>query len=184
MNKLWLVLLVLLTGCPPTGYSVFYANVTHYSWDPKDAKATPGGVRYIAPAKDAAFVADLDKKTTELKACLAGLNPKWVVRTDWFLILVPSDWYVSACSGQQLVPSTPACSLCIDQKGLPLPEKCCGLAKPTVGCPCVCNVRATIQDNYVIVTAPNLLLYKAELARLVTGVNNVWTDAQIVTCVR
>jgi hypothetical protein len=176
-------------GCPATGYRGGYLRVTNYVYDVPSASRTAAGVRYWAPAKDDTpeFRKALDAKTGALRGCLKALNPKWVVRADWFYVLVPPDWYVSTCSKQQLVPSKMPCKLCIEQKKLPLPEKCCGLVKPTAGCPCVCNARATIQDDgkvKLVVTAPNLLLYKAELARLVTFVNNPWAHEGIRKCLQ
>jgi len=178
----WLSLL--LVGCPG-GYFYNYANVTNYTPDTKQGSWTPGGVLVLGPQKDttAAFIAEVDRRTQELDKCLQahGWKP---LRRDWFGVFVPPDWYVSTCSGEQLVPSVMPCSLCIDQKKLPLPEKCCGLRKPTAECPCVCNARSTIQDNFWIVTAPTLKLYKAELARLSTGVGFPWGDARIKDCVQ
>ncbi|MCP4573314.1 MAG: hypothetical protein GY838_13245 [bacterium] len=178
---------VMASGCTP-GYAQNFQPVTAYRVAMSMAKKTPGGVRFIAPAKDdtAALRAQLDAKTSALEKCLAQAGAGWQVRRDWFVVLVPPDWYISACSGQQLVPSTPSCRLCIDQKGLPLPAKCCGLRLPTKDCPCVCNMRAVVQPGQppAVVTAPDLLLYKAELARLVTGVNFPWGDPRISRCLK
>ena len=176
-----------LTACPATYYKRDFGNVTAYKLDASKVKKTLGGVQYVAPARDDTleFRAVLDRKTNELEACLAKTGRGYEFRRDWFVVYVPADWYVSACSGQQVVPSTPDCRLCIDQKGLPLPEKCCGLAKPTSDCPCVCNMRAVVQSSFptwLIVTAPSLALYKAELARLVTGVNFPWGDDAVKRC--
>ncbi len=175
------VLLCSTSSCPRPHYRSYFSNVTHYRYDLRKAKKTPGAVRYFAPSKDdnEDFRFRLDALTSELELCL---QPHWVVRRDWFVVLVPDDWYMSACSQEQLVPSTPSCKLCQEQKKLPLPDKCCGLRLPTKECPCVCNMRAVVQDNYVVVTAPNLKLYKAELARLVTNVNNVWAVPNIRKC--
>jgi hypothetical protein len=183
-----MLLAALLLVCCQTQYPGIYRNVTHYDYDLRTFKRTHGGVRYQAPAKDdtPAFRADLDRRTAAVKACLAKLNPAWVVRTDWFAVMVPPDWYVSTCSGEQLVPSKMGCQLCRD-KGLVLADECCSLERPTAACPCVCNARAAIQDGgatKLIVTAPNLKLYAAELVRLVSYVNNPWTRKDLVACIR
>lgn len=179
-----LVLLACLAAYP----SGRFMAVTAYPYDAASARRTPQGVRYLAMPKDdtPALRAALDGQTAALERCLAAANPAWVVRRDWFVVMVPADWYTSKCSGQQLVPSVPDCRLCIDQKGLPLPEKCCGLRRPTAECPCVCNMRAVIQPGNppAIVTAPNLKLYRAELARLVTGVNFPWGNPKILECIK
>jgi hypothetical protein len=81
---------VLLSGCPATGYPQNFAPVTAYQFDAGKAKRTPGGVRYIAPAKDdtGELRALLDAKTTALEACLAKADPRWHVRREWFVVMV------------------------------------------------------------------------------------------------
>jgi hypothetical protein len=178
--RLALVLFALaLAGCPTSGYPHRgYQDVTKYSPKPSEAKATPGGVRYWAP-KGVDVRSEVDRLIGELEKCL-GVT----IRRDWIGVLIPDDAYVSACSGQWLVPSVPWCRLCIDQKGLPLPEKCCGLRKPTKACPCVCNMRSVVQSNWLIVTTKTLALFKAELTRLVTGINFPWGDERTKKCVK
>ncbi len=181
------IFLLSVSGCPAKSYRGPFSNVTRYKIPTKGGKRTAKGIRVFVPAKDdkPELYRQIDKKADELEACLLKTGAlKEKLRRDWFGVYVPSDWYVSTCSKEQLVPSVPSCRLCIDQKGLPLPEKCCGLRKPTAACPCVCNVRATIQDTYWIVTAPNLKLFKAELARLATNQNNPWKVETIRGCLK
>lgn len=178
MRFLFCVMVVLLIGCPVNSYRRNFTNVTNYKPDLKAVQKTAKGIRYWAPSgvdvRD-----DVDRLTDELEKCL-GIS----IRRDWFGVYIPSDAYVSACSGQWLVPSVPDCYLCIDQKGLPLPKKCCGLRKPTKECPCVCNMRSVVQDGWLIITTKTLMLYKDELARLVTGVNFPWGNERIKKCLR
>jgi len=171
--------LFLLSGCPQTRYpNGHFLNVTNYQPDPKKASHTKSGIRYWAPP--GVDVRDqVDRLTAELEQCLGTK-----IRRDWIGVLIPDDAYVSKCSGQWVVPSTPNCKLCIDQKGLPLPEKCCGLRLPTAACPCVCNMRSVLQDNYLIVTTKTLALYKAELTRLITGVNFPWGQKELAKCLK
>lgn len=155
-------------------------NATFYRYKHSQFRRTPEGVQYWAPKKD--DTEDLrhaiDRKTDELEQCLGQK-----LHRDWFAVYVPPDWYVSSCTGQQLVPSYAALELC-RAKGLNVPETCRGVLKPTKQCPCPCNFRAIVQDGFLVVTAPNLALYKAELTRIVTGVNNPWADKSLVKCLR
>lgn len=153
-----------------------YSNVTSYAVNNKNAKLTRAGVKYWGP-DDASVMTRIDRSIAELERCL-----ETPIRRDWIGVIIPADTYVSACSGQRLVPSTPPCRLCIDQKGLPLPEACCGLRLPTKECPCVCNMRSVVQDNWLIVTTVDLVSFKAELARLVTGVSFPWGNERILKC--
>lgn len=184
MRFLFLLLVLFVVACP-TGYHHNYANVTNNRIDKKRGRRTSGGVLVVGSQKDItqAFLVEVDTRTNQLDKCLQanGWKP---LRRDWFGVFVPADWYVSKCSGEQLVPSVMPCHLCIDQKQLPLPKKCCGLRYPTAECPCVCAARAITQDNFWIVTAPNLKLYKAELARLSTGVGFPWGHARIKGCLQ
>lgn len=171
---LFIATLVWAASCPPR-YRGGFLNVTDYKVG--RGRRTPGGVLVVGDVPGER----VDQKVAELDACLrrAGFS---AIRKKRFGVFVPPDWYVSKCSGEQLIPSRMPCRLCTEAKGLPLPQKCCGLAKPTLECPCVCNARAAIQDDFWIVTAPNLKLFKAELARLVTGVNNPWKDDRLHSC--
>jgi len=174
----------LLIGCPNGGYHPNYVNATDCKVEKSQGVRTPGSVLVVVSEKDNTLVlfALIDQQVGALDACLVGLGrPK--VRRDWFGILIPPDWYESLCSNEQLVPSRADPKLC-EAKGLTIPEACRWITHPSVLCPCPCNFRAIIQDNYWIVTAPNLKLFKAELLRLVTGVNNVWTDAKLRTCLQ
>ncbi len=86
-----------------------------------------------------------------------------------FRVKVPSDWYVSVCSGAQLFPCD-------------VPDASC-LAKgrtPTEECPCAC--RAIIQDGNSIITAPNLELFPAQLTMLLTGCDQIWHGGRVQQC--
>jgi hypothetical protein len=170
----------LSAGCPQRGYGPWwYESVTDYRL-PSTWSRTPGGVRYATarPADDTPVLrASLDGQTEALETCLGV-----AIRRDWYSVYVPPDWYVSTCSGEQLVPSRMPCSLC-RAKGLVIPDECCGQVRPTEACPCVCNARAILQGDTVI-TAPNLKLYRAELVRLVTGAGNPWAVPELARCLQ
>jgi hypothetical protein len=201
-NQIWLrgVLLLLaiavvfvmaifaLPGCPATRYPGGFQTVTpQYKPKKSSAKATPGGVLLIVKKSSQSFAelgALVDKKTTELEACLLKTGAlKKKIRRDWFGVYIPKDWYVSSCSKEQLVPSKVSYKLC-EAKGLKIEEECRFHVYPTEICPCVCNIRAGIHWDFWIVTGPNLKLFKAELARLTTNQNNPWAVPAITQCLK
>lgn len=166
----------------PTGYNNYWSNCTDYEIDAATGVVSPGGVLVVRDDTEvtSTFLYFVAIAVHNFDACMQAqgwprLNKKWLG------IYIPADWYVSRCSGEQLVPSTVAYQLCVD-KGLFLPEECRGVHAPTEICPCVCNVRATIQDNFWIVTAPNFKLFTTELARLVTGEGSPWSNDRISPC--
>lgn len=161
-----------------TGYGGSFASITDYRVTPQ--RTTRGGVRVDDPAiqLDDAM---LDRKVSEVEACLAKLPDRWTeaqvdalhcldfpvvktVRRDWFDVKLAPDWYESTCTVEQLFPCRIDARLCAAKPEIS------GVTDPQ--CPCAC--RATIQGNYTIVTTPKANLLKAELVRLVTGCNYVW----------
>jgi hypothetical protein len=146
-------------------------NTTAYRYDCSKALKTPAGIRYFGPVD----MALADKKIAELEKCLKDLGLIEKIDRDKVGVMIPPDWYVSKCSGQQLIPSKIDYRLC-EAKGLVIQRECRKEMKPTKRCPCVCNVRSAVQDSWLIVTTPNMLLFKAELARLVLypKYNNPW----------
>lgn len=185
MPKILVVLALLLLACPPTHYSPFYQNVTAYKINQTRGTRTPKGILVVRDDVpiSAEFLLEIDHLTDQLDTCLQteGFKP---IKRAWFGVFVPKNTYVSTCSGQTLIPSTPPIQGCLS-KGLPLPKQCAGLLLPKPPeCPCICSVRATVQDDYWIVTVPSLLLYKAELARLTTGRNNIYLYEKLSACAR
>lgn len=118
----------------------------------------------------------IDTQVEELETCL-----NISINRSCFAILIPDDWFISQCSGQQMLPVTAPYEQCAI-KGLYLPEECRGLSRPTENCPCVCTYRVALQDDYIVVTPPALRLMKVDLARLVTNVNDVFSDPLISKC--
>jgi len=182
-----------LPGCPATRYPGGFLTVTpQYKPKKGEAKTTPGGVLLIVKKASQSFAelsALVDKKTSELEACLLKTGAlKKKIRRDWFGVYIPKDWYVSTCSKEQLVPSKVSYKLCEQKKhnGVPIKieEECRFHMYPTEICPCVCNVRATIHWDFWIVTAPNLKLFKTELARLTTNQNKPWAVPAITQCLK
>jgi len=169
-------------SCPQDHYYGNFLNVTHYKIDRSDGVMSPGGIVVIRADTPVtpAFLDLVDLYVDTLDYCLQdnGWPP---IHRAWVGVYVPADWYTSSCSGEQLVPSEVQYRLCED-KGLWLPEECREVHAPTPQCPCVCNVRAAIQDDRWIVTAPNLKLLKNEMSRLTTNVNAPWSDPTISPC--
>jgi hypothetical protein len=119
-----LVLCLMVQGlaCPPARYNNFYLNVTHYRIDENEAATTPAGIKVLRADQpvDSLFLLEVDRLTGLLDTCLQAQGFAPIQRT-WFGVYVPANWYVSACSGEQLVPSTPPCQGCLD-KSLPIPR--------------------------------------------------------------
>jgi hypothetical protein len=176
MGKYAIVFVVILTiGCVQKGYGNSYLSFTRYKLDNYKVRVTSGKIKVYSnkffPEKK------IDAIVDELGQCL-----KISIHRDWFVILIPDDWFKSPCYDEQLLPYAADPGLC-RKKGLDLPPKCEWVSIPTQQCPCVCNWRVATQWDYIIVTPPNLKLLKPELARMVTGVNNPYTNDVISKCI-
>lgn len=186
MRYLFVLLTVFLFGCPNDTYPFRVMNVTSYVVPPRSqATRTKLGTfvhRVDGVAITQEFLDEIDRRSVALAQCLKK-NKVWDhINYNWIEIFVPSDHYVSSCSGEQLIPSRPAIRECTI-KGIVIPQKCVGLKAPQLpDCPCVCNHRAVVQNNGIIITAPNLKLYKAELARLVLAAQNPWLQPKVAAC--
>lgn len=109
--------------------------------------------------------------------CLWNALPRVVDRTA-FEILIPPNWYRSACTGQELFPCDAPTMAC-DEKAKIEPAVATAAQTPAL---CPCNCRATVQDDFVIVAVPNAgvmnspeqQVMRGELLRLVTACNNIW----------
>jgi hypothetical protein len=172
---------ILICGCC---YKPFFSKVTHYKWRRSEAVRTPKKILVRAPKGIATkeFLSMIDKKVDTLETCLKREGLIKEIPRNCFAVYVPDDWF--ECHGEQLVPSSVDDKLCRD-KGLEVPKECLGVVRPTKACPCPCSARATIQidsDVDLIVTAPNLKLFTAELARWITNKNNIWEHPKIRQC--
>lgn len=165
--------LIFFAGCQRC-YNNNYLTFTNYDTD--DYKELKTDYNITVYSNQEVDLNEIDRQTKELETCLE-IN----IKKSCFAVLIPDDWFYSTISEQQLLPYAAPIELCWS-KGLQIPEECSGVAIPTQACPLTCNWRVATQDNFLIVTPPSLLLYKAELARLVLGVNNVWADPSIAVC--
>lgn len=154
---------LLLCACNQPGYDGYFLNVTDYKIK-GDYEISPAGIKVYKNGNDV-NLNDIDLKVLELEQCL-----EVSIHRDWFSVYIPSDWYwsnpVCGDNPQQLIPSTVDYRLC-EAKGLEIKEECRYLKYTTEECPCVCNVRSTIQNNNVVITTPNLKLFKMPLTRMV-----------------
>lgn len=186
MRTLTIFMLLFFGGCTSeTCYHNHYQTITDYEITIN--AITPNGVN----VDDSGFFVDLseiDRQIDEMEICvqqalLGGIDIETArvqdcraggqeyrtnfsdisVERDCLIVKVAPDWRVSNCSEEymEIFPCDINPQVCED-KGLEV----------TDGCPCQC--RSIIQDENVIVTTPDLYLFRGELARMITGCNNPW----------
>lgn len=146
---------------PEQCYQNNYATLKRYDLD--FTEKTPGGI-YVDPTGQDVDLGKIDRLTGELEVCL-GID----IRRECFGVKIPDDWTVSPCTGEQLL-------------NIPAPDELCRAKGLELTPECPCRWRVETQDRNIIVATPNLKLYKAELARIVTGKNNVWIAPEISKC--
>ena len=151
----YLITALILCACNNTPiYYVPVTNVTDYEI-PEPNQHSPSGV----PVYSEHMLLDLyllDGIVEYTELCL-GIT----LDRSQAMVYVPSDVYISPCSGQQLFP----CSIveangrdvCHEDKGLNTSEDC------------PCNCRSVIQDNSVIITTPDFRLLGMTLVMLMTS---------------
>jgi len=187
-----LLLSVLLAGCPHR-YSNNFLKITDYDLNSVKWERTPKGIRVKGDWRETHL--RIDQLTDELEKCFRERGLAKSIRRNEFAVFIPPDWYPSKCgTGELLVPSRVDYRLCEQKKDpegnpIKIPVECRDATRPTKECPCPCNVRATIQPGPrypVIVTAPNLKLYKTELARVVlyARTNTPWADKEVAPCLK
>ena len=154
-----------LVACSPDApqycYSNDYLTLKHYELN--FTEKTPGGI-WVDPTGQGVDLTLIDRLTDELEACLAIR-----VNRECIGVKIPDDWFVSPCSDEELLPIPANDSLCLAKGVTSTPE-------------CPCNWRVETQDDNIVVIPPSLKLLKAELARIVTGENNVWVVPDITKC--
>jgi|GEM_PF-2021513 hypothetical protein len=196
LSILFIFVAAIFIGCGERNncYRNHYQSLTNY--EVKPTAVTPKGIG-VDPGGQVVDLQKIDRLTDELEACLNqtfGENPTitadlamqadcrpdgWWPKTHINLpisikrgcvtIKIPDDWTISSCSGEEVLNLMAPEELCRAKGVIPTPE-------------CPCRWRVATQDDNVIVTPPGLKLYKAELARIATGCNNVWLLPQIATC--
>lgn len=164
-------------------YHNYYQNITNYEVNPNTI--TPGGIQ-VDTSDFEVDLEEIDRQVDYLENCMQenfsspdfevsgevldqqecwneDLSPDIIVRRDCLIVKIAPDWFVSPCSGQQVFECNIRDSVCED-KGLEITDEC----------PCMC--RSTIQDENVIITTPDLYLFRGELGRMVTSCNNPWFE--------
>lgn len=174
----YLLPFLLLCSCSQSGYDGWFLNTTDYKIN-GEYKISPGGIKVYANGNEI-NLNDIDLKVLELEECL-----QLTIHRDWFSVYIPNDWYWSnpICSDepQQLIPSTVDYRLC-EAKGLEIAAACRDLKYPTEECPCVCNIRSGLQDNNVVITTPNLKIFKMPLARMILYPEYVLNNEEYTKC--
>ncbi len=124
----------------------------------------------------------VDDKITATEACLKG----WYAERDdvlhrvydWkppvrscYTVYVPNDWHVACEDPEQQVYGKAPQEVC-DAKGF----------KANSDCPC--GWRTNVQNGSVIVTTPNLYLFRQSVAELLTGLSSglLWKDSNMIKC--
>ena len=194
--RYWPTTLIFIIGCNPPQmcYQNHYQTLTNYAVNATET--TPEGIG-VDSSGQAVDLAKIDRLTDELEACLrtnfaddpaipadaaakadcrtdgvtpkTNLDPNVTVKRECLTVKIPTDWIVSACSGEEVLLLPADDAFCLAKGITPTPE-------------CPCRWRVATQDDNTIVSPPGLKLYKAELARIVTGCNNVWVVPQITAC--
>jgi len=176
--KTLLVTIALFSFCTQY-YPERFANVTQYAIS--SSLETPKGIR-VDPGHHQVDLAKIDRYVDELEACIGK-----AIKRDAFAVKFPDDLYISPCTGEELFPCKMPVDVCIkkvvDNHVQLIPGSPCTLDElPCLPCPCHC--RAAIQANAAVITNTKMNLFKAELTRLVTGVNNPWENNYLAKCLR
>lgn len=163
-------------------YDNQFADITAFESNPDEI--TPNGVLVTTNG----WITDLERIDLEIaymEACL-----EMTLKRDCFEVIIPPEIHVSSCSREQLFEcdiveanyryllaigyseevARERSDICRYDKGLETSDEC----------PCMC--RATIQNENIIITTPNLKLFSAELARMMTGELNVYNNERTVAC--
>jgi hypothetical protein len=158
-----ILLFLLLSSCNPTPqcYVGGFLNITDYTF--RTNRISTQGIS-VDDRNFELNLDHLDNKVSELESCLS-----LSIDRSCFKVLVPTDTYISSCSGQTLFPCAVPPQLCED-KDLVVTEEC------------PCNCQGAIQDDYIIVTVPSMITFKLELTRLISNVNNPYKDPNMKGC--
>lgn len=157
---------LLVVGCAPApceqqyGYYIL-GDFEGYGVTP--TRTTPTGVG-VDEEGGAVDLDVLDRKVNEVEWCTEQSIDRSAIR-----VKVPPGWGPSCDGTDEVLPLRAPPNGC-RQKGL----------EPDEACPC--RWRAVVQCPNVIVTTPNLHLFKDALTRWLTGCDNPWTDPALAEC--
>lgn len=188
MNRLILLLSLTLLSC-----SVNPCWTPHYNWgfnyEVTPTQSTPQGIQIDTTGQDLdpRIFEMIDTMTEEVLTCLeknfsngslvkikiAGFCKKDVfipiVNKVCLVVKIPDDWHQSLMDPkQQVLANEASCEGCDVSKG-------CDPTKP-------CYWRAGLQDGHIVITTPNLYLYKDPLIKYITGCDSVWNVPELAEC--
>lgn len=161
-------MLVGLCGCGHDECNL-YVYQSQFNYDTHFDQITPSGILIDTSGQNIDLV-EIDQEVAELESCLSDFRvlPKeadCIATTFEFpnrnclRVKIANDWFWSKDGTQQLLPSAAPIELC-RAKGLTDDE---------------CWWRGGIQDGNVIITTPNLVIFKDPLIRVITGCNLSWS---------
>jgi hypothetical protein len=174
-------------SCTPNE-CVGYGYSSQFDYDIDATEITNGGI-HVDTSNNTIDLSKIDRLTDEVELCLIEefgnppLIPEEVMMGSGCLIntfdiplprecltvKIPDDWVWSCDGTQQLLPYEAPQKLC-DEKGLDY----------NLSCPC--RWRGGIQNDHVIVTTPNMVIYKDSLIRMMTSCNNPWAHTKLSNC--
>lgn len=161
-----LLLALFAIGCAPAPWEQrfgYYLDESP-SYAFQAGHTTPGGIAIdtTSNADPEALAIGVDVLSLEVEDCF-----RTPLDRTAFRVLVPADWLVS-CEGNEVLPFR-------------VPDRMCKGEQATDACPC--RYRALLQEPDLVITTPNLALFKDALVRLLTGSVNPWADPRLVRCV-
>lgn len=124
-------------------------------------QTTPDGVKTDLSGQGTELLGQIDTKIKETETCVKKLIPDFSINRQCLRVKIPNDWVLSCDGTEQLLPWNAPQELC-NQKGF----------LPDPNCPCLW--RAGYQKPDILVSTPNLHLFKDPLIRMFTNWNNPW----------
>jgi hypothetical protein len=157
-----------------------------FSYSVEPNQTTPSGV-LIDASGQYIDLNEIDRKISETENCLARNFPNgdlsgvegWcsVLKFEPFIdrhcitVKIPSNWSWS-CDGKEQLLADDA------------PQEGCGAKGFKEDPDCPCKWRAGIQDGGIIITTPNLRLFKDPLVKMITSCEYIYEDPKLAECVK
>ena len=170
--KHWYVLLILCSCNTDPCYYRMYDWGFNYETNPNHT--TKYGIKVDTSGQNVnPLIFDMvDQMAQEVEQCL---DPKFTCKRDdtppkickgCLIVKIPNDWSFSNKDSRQQVLSDRA------------PDEACKNSDPP------CYWRAGLQDGYIIITTPNLFLFKDPLIKHMTRCDDVWYTPELSKCAR
>jgi hypothetical protein len=161
------------SACGPDCWTTTWTVTNKYTVNKSNIVKTQLGVR-VDSEIDGIDLDEIDFRILDTLYCLKNLNHRMKSLStciDCITIKIPKDITWSCDGTQQLLPTEAPQELC-NAKGFNLDPDC------------PCRWRALIQSPAIIVTTPNLALFKDALLRYVTDEFNPWLKPELVRCMQ